>query len=89
MKRYLPDCTRKTAAPSSIRKYCTPAEALAGVTRHAARALGMSDRGTLSVGKRADIVLWDIDTPAEIAYRLGGNMCAAVIRGGVVQKQNF
>jgi len=67
----------------------TPAEALAGVTRHAARALGMSDRGTLSVGKRADIVLWDIDTPAEIAYRLGGNMCAAVIRGGVVQKQNF
>ena len=38
----------------------TPAEALAGVTRNAARALGLADRGTLAVGQRADIAIWDI-----------------------------
>ena len=38
----------------------TPEEALAGVTRHAARALGLDDRGTLAVGQRADVVLWNI-----------------------------
>ncbi len=50
----------------------TPAEALAGMTREAARALGLlSDRGTLEVGKRADLGLWAIDRPAELAYRMG------------------
>ena len=49
----------------------TPAEALAGMTRHAARALGFADRGTLEVGKRADLALWAIDCPAELAYRMG------------------
>ena len=67
----------------------TPEEALAGVTRHAARALGLVDRGTLSIGQRADIALWDVDTPAELAYRLGGNACAGVVRGGAVQRVNF
>ena len=67
----------------------TPEEALAGVTRHAARALGLADRGTLSIGQRADIALWDIDSPAELAYRMGGNACAAVIRGGAVQRMSF
>lgn len=61
----------------------TPAEALAGVTRNAARALGLADeRGTLAVGKVADFVIWDIEEPAELAYRLGFNPCVEVIRGG-------
>lgn len=67
----------------------TPEEALAGVTRHAARALGLVDRGTLSIGQRADIALWDIDTPAELAYRVGGNACAGVVRGGAIQRMSF
>jgi len=67
----------------------TPEEALAGVRRHAARALGLADRGTLSIGQRADIALWDIDSPAELAYRVGGNPCAAVIRLGAVQRMSF
>jgi imidazolonepropionase len=49
----------------------TPAEALAGTTRHAARALGLGDRGVLSVGSRADLALWNADHPAELAARLG------------------
>ena len=61
----------------------TPEEALAGATRNAARALGLaSERGTLEVGKAADFILWDIETPAELAYRIGGNPAAAVIRAG-------
>jgi imidazolonepropionase len=60
----------------------TPAEALAGVTRNAARALGLADRGTLEVGKRADLALWRIGRPAELAYWLGGNPCAGVVRRG-------
>ena len=67
----------------------TPEEALAGVTRHAARALGFVDRGTLSIGQRADIVLWDIETPADLAYRVGGNACAGIVRGGHVQRMSF
>jgi imidazolonepropionase len=49
----------------------TPAEALAGATRHAARALGLVDRGVLAVGLRADLALWNADHPAELAARLG------------------
>jgi imidazolonepropionase len=62
----------------------TPEEALAGVTREAARALGMQDtHGTLAVGKAADVVLWDIEHPAELAYSYGTHRPAAVYRGGV------
>ena len=51
-----------------------PEEALAGVTREAARALGMAaECGTLEAGKRADIAVWDVDSPAELAYRIGFN----------------
>ena len=50
----------------------TPEEALAGATRHAARALGLSDQlGTVEPGKRADLAVWDITRPAELAYWLG------------------
>jgi imidazolonepropionase len=65
----------------------TPAEALAGVTRHAARALGLADRGTLAVGQRADVALWDIASPGELCYRIGGNPCRGVIRAGRVGKR--
>jgi imidazolonepropionase len=51
----------------------TPEEALAGVTRHAAQALGLRDRGTLVAGQLADFVLWDVQHPAELAYALGAN----------------
>jgi imidazolonepropionase len=60
----------------------TPAEALAGVTRHAARALGLRDRGTLAVGQRADIALWNIVMPAELCYWIGGNRCRGIVRAG-------
>jgi imidazolonepropionase len=48
-----------------------PAEALAGATRHAARALGLADRGVLATGLRADLALWNADHPAELSARLG------------------
>ncbi|WP_193187809.1 imidazolonepropionase [Nisaea sediminum] len=51
----------------------TPEEALAGATRNAARALGIEDAGTLEVGKRADLAVWDVQEPAELAYRIGFN----------------
>jgi imidazolonepropionase len=60
----------------------TPQEALAGVTRNAARALGLqSSIGTLEVGKRADFALWQIERPAELAYKMGFNPCRGVVRG--------
>jgi imidazolonepropionase len=60
----------------------TPEEALRGVTAHAARALGLADRGRLTTGLRADLVLWDADGPADLVYSLGLNRCAAVVRKG-------
>ncbi|RLA57263.1 MAG: imidazolonepropionase [Gammaproteobacteria bacterium] len=61
----------------------TPEEALAGVTRHAAQALGWEqERGTLEVGKKADLVLWDIQHPAELAYAIGNNPCHSVVVAG-------
>lgn len=62
----------------------TPEEALAGVTCHAARALGMgSTHGTLETGKAADFALWDIGEPAELAYAMGANPCAGVVKRGI------
>src|SRR5258708_5392849 len=60
----------------------TPAGAVAGVTRNAARALGLDDRGVLAVGKRAGLALWDIAHPAELTYWIGHNPCSAVVQGG-------
>ena len=61
----------------------TPEEALAGVTRHAAQALGLIRTiGTLDVGKRADLVVWDIGHPIELSYAIGANPCHRVVRGG-------
>jgi imidazolonepropionase len=60
----------------------TPEEALAGVTRNAARALGLADRGVLATGLRADLALWDIGAPAELAYAIGANPCTGIVRDG-------
>ena len=60
----------------------TPDEALAGVTVHAARALGLSDRGRIAPGLRADLAVWDVAQPAELAYRIGFNPLHQRIFGG-------
>ncbi|MBI3706405.1 MAG: imidazolonepropionase [Proteobacteria bacterium] len=65
----------------------TPEEALAGITRHAAAALGLAgDRGTLETGKIADFVAWDIAHPAELSYWLGANPAAWIVRGGKIRR---
>lgn len=51
----------------------TPEEALAGVTREAARALGLADTGTIEVDKLAELAVWDVGHPAELSYRIGFN----------------
>ena len=62
----------------------TPEEALAGVTLHAATALGMGEtHGSLEPGKVADFVAWNIDRPADLAYWLGGDLDKRVVRNGV------
>src|SRR5262245_51715120 len=61
----------------------TVEEAIAGVTREAARALGrLADTGTLEPGKRCDLAIWDIARPAELVYRIGFNPLYARVRGG-------
>ena len=60
----------------------TPEEALRGATVHAARALGLADRGMLRAGLRADIALWDARHPAELCYWLGGGLLRASHAGG-------
>jgi len=60
----------------------TPEEALRGATVHAARALGLDDRGTLQPGLRADFVVWDVDHPAELCYWIGGNLARDIVVGG-------
>ena len=63
----------------------TPEEALAGITTHAARALGLSDRGRIAPGLRADLVVWDVARPAELAYRIGFNPLHARVIGGKLE----
>jgi imidazolonepropionase len=63
----------------------TPQEALAGVTRHAARALGLPDRGVLAAGLRADFVLWNVQRPAQLAYTMGFNPHLRTVAGGVAR----
>jgi imidazolonepropionase len=61
----------------------TPEEALRGLTVNGARALALSDRGTLEGGQRADFAVWDVEHPNELAYWFGHNPCARVIAGGI------
>jgi imidazolonepropionase len=60
----------------------TPGEALLGATAHAARALGLPDRGRVAPGLRADLAVWDVAEPVELAYRMGFNPLAARYFGG-------
>jgi imidazolonepropionase len=86
------DCNPGTSPVLSIRSMMnmacvlfqlTPAEALAGVTVNAARALGLQDKsGTLESGKAADFAVWDIDTPADLAYQLGGGLLRHTVKNG-------
>lgn len=61
----------------------TPEEALAGVTRNAAQALGLKDCGVIAPGKRADLAVWDVQHPSELAYRMGFNPLYKRIFGDV------
>ena len=79
-----------TSLPLAMNMACTlfrmtPQEALRGATTHAARALGLTDRGTVAPGKLADLCLWDATHPAEIAYRIGATPLRARVFGGQVQ----
>ncbi|WP_171209145.1 MULTISPECIES: imidazolonepropionase [unclassified Ruegeria] len=60
----------------------TPEEALAGVTKNAARALGLDDTGRIVPGLRADLAVWDVTHPTELAYRIGFNPLHARLVGG-------
>ena len=60
----------------------TPTEALQGATIHGAHALGLHDRGVLAAGKRADLVLWGVQGPAELTYWIGGGLVRTVISSG-------
>jgi len=59
----------------------TPEEAVRGATAHAARALGLADRGTLAVGRRADFALWNLEHPRELAYWFGHPTCRRTVVG--------
>jgi imidazolonepropionase len=60
----------------------TVAEALLGVTRNAAAALGLRDRGVLAEGMRCDLALYAVERPAELCYWLGGNPCVGRVVAG-------
>jgi imidazolonepropionase len=63
----------------------TPAEALAGITRNAARALGLAGTaGIVAPGEAADLVVWDAGQPAELVYWIGGRLASTVIAAGEV-----
>lgn len=85
------DCNPGTSPVCSLRAAMTlatalfrltPEECLAGVTRNAARALGLADRGTLEAGKRADLAVWDVGHPRELTYWLGLNPLHELFVGG-------
>jgi imidazolonepropionase len=61
----------------------TPEEALIGMTRNAARALGLEDRGVIAPGFLADLALWEVDRPAELAYWIGGEPLRRIVTAGV------
>ncbi len=62
----------------------TPQEALAGMTAHGARALGASDYGLLREGATADLCIWDVEQPAELAYGIQANRLRQRVVGGAV-----
>ena len=82
-----PGSSPMTSLPLAMNMACTlfrmtPEEALLGTTAHAARALGLADRGTLVPGQRADLCLWIAQHPAELSYRIGAEALHRSIIGG-------
>ena len=78
-----PLCSLRTAMTLATDLFgMTPEECLAGVTRNAARALGLDDRGVLEVGRRADLAVWDISHPQELSYWIGTNELANLYVAG-------
>ena len=82
-----PGSSPMTSLPLAMNMACTlfrmtPLEALCGVTVHAARALGLSDRGQLAPGLRADLAVWEADHPAELSYAIGADTLHQTIIGG-------
>ena len=82
-----PGSSPLTSLPLAMNMACTlfrmtPQEALQGTTTTAARALGLSDRGTIAPGQRADLCLWDATHPAELSYRIGATPLISRIFGG-------
>ena len=82
-----PICSLRTAIMLASRLFgLTPLECLAGTTREAARALGLAhDRGTLEIGKRADIAVWDIGHPRELTYWLGTPQLAELLLADMIE----
>lgn len=85
------DCNPGTSPLTSVREAMalgcrvfglTPEECLAGTTREAAKALGLDDRGTVEAGKRADLAVWDIEHPRDLAYWLGRQPLAGLLIAG-------
>jgi len=62
----------------------TPHEALLGVTANAAKALGLRDRGTITVGHKADLVIWQAKAEVDLVYSLGKNLCHTVLKDGQI-----
>ncbi len=62
--------------------YLTPEEALAGVTRNSAKALGLTNKGQIAIGKDADLLIWDIERPADLSYLVGLNPLEKVMIDG-------
>ncbi|NEY89203.1 imidazolonepropionase [Rhodobacteraceae bacterium KMS-5] len=82
-----PGSSPVASLPLSMNMACTlfrmtPLEALQGTTTHAARALGLTDRGTIAPGQLADLCLWDATHPAELSYRIGATPLHTRIFGG-------
>ncbi len=82
-----PGSSPVASLPLSMNMACTlfrmtPLEALQGTTTHAARALGLTDRGTIAPGQLADLCLWEATHPAELSYRIGATPLHARIFGG-------
>jgi imidazolonepropionase len=64
----------------------TPEEALLGATAHAAQALGLTDRGRIAPGLRADLAVWQAQHPAELSWRIGPTPLHARIFGGQIDR---